>query len=134
MWKNDFKCCYLHKQQWLRNYFYLKDICWSICMLGRCAPKDRVSGREPVASFKSKNWFKIVDLRFVQMSAYINPFRTMVLFLYPLKTSENLCFSDVFGGYRNRPVAWNWLKISQGVSLLVISLYWKNLRLTMKMW
>ena len=25
------------------------------------------------------------------------------------KTSENLCFSDVFRGYRKRPVAWNGL-------------------------
>ena len=29
------------------------------------------------------------------------------LFLYPLKTSENQMFSDVFRGCRKRPVAWN---------------------------
>ena len=29
------------------------------------------------------------------------------LFLYPLKTSENQMFSDVFRGYRKRPVARN---------------------------
>ena len=28
-------------------------------------------------------------------------------FLYPLKTSENLWFSDIFRGYRKRPLAWN---------------------------
>ena len=33
---------------------------------------------------------------------WINPFHTIVLFLYPLKTSENLRFSDVFRGYRKR--------------------------------
>ena len=31
------------------------------------------------------------------------------LFLYPLKTSGNLWFSDVFRGYRKMPVAWNGL-------------------------
>ena len=31
----------------------------------------------------------------------INPFHANVPFLYPLKTSENQRFSDVFGGYRN---------------------------------
>ena len=31
------------------------------------------------------------------------------LFLYPLKTSENQRFSDVFRGYKKRSVAWNGL-------------------------
>ena len=31
----------------------------------------------------------------------IKPFSTNVPLLYPLKTSENLCFSDVFRGYRS---------------------------------
>ena len=30
----------------------------------------------------------------------INPVQSNVSFLYPLKTSENLWFSDVFRGYR----------------------------------
>ena len=30
-----------------------------------------------------------------------NPYSPSVTFLYPLKTSENLRFSDVFRGYRN---------------------------------
>ena len=30
----------------------------------------------------------------------VNPFSTSTLLLYPLKTSENLRFSDVFRGYR----------------------------------
>ena len=34
-----------------------------------------------------------------------NPFHATGLFLYPLKTSENQRFSDVFRGYRKRPVA-----------------------------
>ena len=31
-----------------------------------------------------------------------NSFYAAGLFLYPLKTSENYRFSDVFGGYRKR--------------------------------
>ena len=36
-----------------------------------------------------------------------NPFNTNDLFWYPLKTSKNLWFSDVFRGYRKRSVTWN---------------------------
>ena len=34
-----------------------------------------------------------------------NLFQANALFLYPLKTSENQRFSDVFRGYRNRTLA-----------------------------
>ena len=37
----------------------------------------------------------------------INPFHAAGLFLHPSKTSESQRFSDVFRGYRNRPLAWN---------------------------
>ena len=40
----------------------------------------------------------------------INPFHTTRLFLYPLKTSENLWFFEVFRMYGNRPVTWNGLR------------------------
>ena len=36
----------------------------------------------------------------------INPFHATGLFLYPLKKSEKQRFSDVFRGYRTKPVAW----------------------------
>ena len=39
----------------------------------------------------------------------VNLFHATGLFPYPLKTSENLWFSDVFRGYRKRLVAWNWI-------------------------
>ena len=42
--------------------------------------------------------------------SYINPFQTNVSFLYPLKTSENRRFSDVFRGYRKGTLAWNRLR------------------------
>ena len=38
-------------------------------------------------------------------SCLINPFQANVPFLYPLKTSENLWFSDVFRGYRKGTLA-----------------------------
>ena len=41
------------------------------------------------------------------MDKYINPFHVTGLFLYLLKTLENLWFSDIFRGCRNGPVAWN---------------------------
>ena len=39
----------------------------------------------------------------------LNPFHTTGLFQYPLKTSENLWFSDVFRWYQKKSVAWNGL-------------------------
>ena len=38
---------------------------------------------------------------------HINPFHATDLFLYPQKTLETYRFSDVFRGYRKRPVAFN---------------------------
>ena len=38
-----------------------------------------------------------------------NPFQTNVPFIYPLKTSENLCFYYAFSGYRNGILGWNGL-------------------------
>ena len=38
---------------------------------------------------------------------YFNSFHAIGLLLYPHKTSANLWFSDVFRGYKKRPVAWN---------------------------
>ena len=36
----------------------------------------------------------------------LNSFHAIGLFLYLLKTSEDQNFSDIFKGYRKRPVAW----------------------------
>ena len=40
---------------------------------------------------------------------YLNSFSTNILLLYPLKTSENLRFSDVFRDYRSGTLVENWL-------------------------
>ena len=42
---------------------------------------------------------------FIFTEELINSFHATCLFLYPLKTSENLWFSDVFRGYRKIIVA-----------------------------
>ena len=39
-----------------------------------------------------------------------NPFHATDLFWYPLKTSENQRFSDVFREYQKKSVSWNGLK------------------------
>ena len=45
------------------------------------------------------------------LSKSFNPFEAKVLFLYHLKTSENLWFCDIFRGYRKETFSWNGLKI-----------------------
>ena len=48
---------------------------------------------------------------FIFTEELINSFHATCLFLYPLKTSENLWFSDVPREYKKRPMAWNGLTI-----------------------
>ena len=44
-------------------------------------------------------------------SLILNPFHASISFLYPLKTSEKLWFSNVFRGYRNETLTRNGFKI-----------------------
>ena len=66
----------------------------------------------------------------------VNPFHSASHFLYPLKTSENLWFSNVFRGYRKRPVAWFGLMMikSNRASLNQVKLdvFWDAKRIKMK--
>ena len=55
-------------------------------------------------------------------SAYFNLFHATGLFRYPLKT-EKLWFSDVFSGYRKRPVAWTGLKRLKSMNLVQLAFY-----------
>ena len=50
--------------------------------------------------------------------ALLIQFMPQVSFYIPLKTSENFWFSDIFRGYRKRPLPWNGLIVCQG--------FWKN--------
>ena len=46
-----------------------------------------------------------MTIKKVKESKYYYPFHATGLFVYPLKTSENLCFCDVFKAYRKRAVS-----------------------------
>ena len=52
------------------------------------------------------NHFQDLELSFKEHSSIlaINPYYVTGLFLYPLKTSGNLWFSDIFKGYRKKSV------------------------------
>ena len=47
---------------------------------------------------------------------FMNLFRATGLFLYPLKTSEKLWFSDVFREYRRTQARWNGLTVTACVT------------------
>ena len=55
-----------------------------------------------------KNWWarrtSFISIKYHQSA--LNSTDATGLFRYPLKTSENQRFYDVFSGYRKRPVAW----------------------------
>ena len=50
-----------------------------------------------------------ITLLIFSFKIFFNPFHATDLFWYPLKTSENVWFSDVFKGYQKGSVAWNGL-------------------------
>ena len=60
------------------------------------------------------------------MGCLLNSFLANGLFLFPVKTSVNLWWSDIFRGHRKRPVTWNGLiKIYEKFSSLKKSLeFW----------
>ena len=72
----------------------------------------------------------LIDLIRAKAKVQINPFRAINHFLYPLKTSENLWFSDAIRGYRKKPMAWNgltgfcWMHFSNHA---ILKYRWRNL-------
>ena len=54
-------------------------------------------------------FFQCLNLNLTTIFKSINPFHANVPFLYPLKTSENKMFSDVFRGCRNGALVWKGL-------------------------
>ena len=48
---------------------------------------------------------------------FVNPFHVTGVILYPLKTSENLWFSDIFRGYRKRPSGMKWVNANQTITI-----------------
>ena len=65
----------------------------------------------------NKHFSYLILIMFSHSSIRIsfNPFHANGLFPYPLKKSENQRFSDVFRGYRKRPMAWNGLRLPRGL-------------------
>ena len=49
-----------------------------------------------------------VGLALKACKTHLNPFHVILSFLYPLKTSDKLWFSDDFSGYSSRTLEWNW--------------------------
>ena len=80
-------------------------------LLNKCHP-NQVQGFEThsvkvICNESRKSW-KLLYCRIFQCKKYwINPYSTNVSLLYPLKTSENLRFSDVFRGYRSETLVEN---------------------------
>ena len=100
----------------VKRLFFTQDIFFgSLCMYQMDDPLWNISK------------ISLLKIWFVNRLISVNPFSTNVPFLYPLKTSENRRFSDVFRGYRKKPVTRNRLKASRqfkylfGVSLLLPS-------------
>ena len=82
--------------------------------------------------YQSVIWFKWTSFDVTTYLAF-NPFHTTDLFLYPLKASENLWFSNFFRGYRMRPAAWNGLigqyktlTLQSIISVAVVRCFIKN--------
>ena len=67
-------------------------------------------------SLNSSNRF--IQLNVLDSHPHNNPFYVTALPLYPLKSFKSFCFSDVFRGYRKRPVTWN--------GLIVFYFSWKQ--------
>ena len=72
--------------------------------------------KETIAMKWIKSESKLANCRKEQL---VNPCHATVFFLSPQKSFGNFSFSDVFRGYRKRPVAWNGLmseRVSQSVA------------------
>ena len=55
-----------------------------------------------------------------------NPFHANLPVIYPLEKSENLWFSDIFRGYRNRKSVWSGLRLKFWQYLTnCVKMYWR---------
>ena len=78
----------------------------------------------------------IKDIKCVFVRNFISPFYATLILLYPIKTSENQRFLDIFKGCRKRSLAWNRLtyhpfeeehkKLSKAFLLFSIYFYEQN--------
>ena len=75
---------------------------------------NKVAGFQIFKMFKNTFFYRIPPVAAFLIGIWhspINPFHVTGLFLYPLKTPENMLFSNVLKGCRKRSVARNGLKI-----------------------
>ena len=63
-------------------------------------------------------YINLVTLKTCFVLLSINPYKMNNIFLYPLKISENFCFTVFSWVYRKMILPWNWLKCRFW--------YWKN--------
>ena len=63
--------------------------------------------------------FKLISLKSLSLSYFINPLLSGVLFLYLLKTSENHRFSDIFRGCKKGAPGSNGLRKSRYIKISV---------------
>ena len=101
---------------WSYRTFYISSS--RVSCKGTEAPSKIVTIPNGIYSQINIQWL----LRAQGITVTFNPFHAIDLFWYPLKTSENLWFSDVFRGYQKRSVAWNGLMIIK--SLIGVPLDW----------
>ena len=63
----------------------------------------------------------------VGSTLFLDPFHATGPFLiYPVKTSENLLFSDGFRGYGKKAAARNWLEGLSTISNTYMNTYWHS--------
>ena len=90
--KNNLSCEYIFLQKTFFLFFFCKILCFLSAHLYVIE----------LFSYKTLTFhYKLV------IEQNINSFQVNVLFLYTLKTSGNLLFSDIFRGYTNQTLAWN---------------------------
>ena len=99
-----------------RNFFVSSNMkknillfCFYTDKFDRNSCKTDKRGQAKQTMFKYVRWRSVVIVQppLIILFLCIDPFHATGLFRYPLKTSESQTFSDVFRGYRKRPVAWN---------------------------
>ena len=93
----------------LKNFesFTGKHLCWSLFLT-------KLQSFKFFKMFKNTFFYRIPPVAAFLIGIWhfpINPFHVTGLFLYPLKTPENMLFSNVLKGCRKRSVARNGLKI-----------------------
>ena len=64
---------------------------------------------------RNRFYLRFLQIFVQELSVSVNPLHVTGLFLYALKISENIWFSDVFRGYRKKPVTWSGLSSSSNL-------------------